>query len=269
MRPGRSDWGARALISGTSAELEDQRASLREHLPLALAIVLVTTFVALLLMTGSVVLPLLSIFASALTISVALGVLVLVFQDGRFESLLLYTGVDAIDISIPVLLFAVIFGLSTDYTVFLLSRVAEARRSGASDATAIATGLEDTGGIITAAALLFAVAMGSFVFSQMIFIKEVAIGTSLAVLIDATLVRALLAPVADAALRAMDVVDAEAPAALRGAQSLRSMVSRCSALSRASTTRSSNCVPDHLRSSSRAASGPIASRYTRSAVIAS
>ena len=187
-------WGARALISGTSAELQDQRASLREHLPLALAIVLVTTFVALLLMTGSVVLPLLSIFASALTISVALGVLVLVFQDGRLESLLIYTGVDAIDISIPVLLFAVIFGLSTDYTVFLLSRVAEARRGGASDATAIATGLEDTGGIITAAALLFAVAMGSFVFSQMIFIKEVAIGTSLAVLIDATLVRALLLP---------------------------------------------------------------------------
>ena len=239
-------WGARALISGPSAELQDQRASLREHLPLALAIVLVTTFVALLLMTGSVVLPLLSIFASALTISVALGVLVLVFQDGRFESLLIYTGVDAIDISIPVLLFAVIFGLSTDYTVFLLSRVAEARRGGASDATAIATGLEDTGGIITAAA---AAVRGRDGLVRLLPDDLHQGGRDRHVPGGADRRdpgQGAVAPVADAALRAMDVVDAEAPAALRGAQSLRSMVSRCSALSSASTTRSSNCVPDAL-----------------------
>jgi uncharacterized membrane protein YdfJ with MMPL/SSD domain len=128
-----------------------------------------------------------------LTIGVALGVLVLVFQDERFESLLVYSGVGALDISVPILLFAVIFGLSTDYSVFLLSRVAEARETEPGP-RAIALGLERSGRIITAAAILFAVAMGSFVFSQMVFIKEVAVGTALAVLVDATLVRAFLMP---------------------------------------------------------------------------
>jgi RND superfamily putative drug exporter len=181
------------LVAGTSAELVDQRASLRSHLPLALSIVIASTLIAILLMTGSVVLALLTLIVNTLTIGVALGVLVLVFQDNRFESVLIYTGVGALDISVPILLFAVIFGLSTDYGVFLLSRVSEARRT-ASDRRALAVGLEGTGRIITAAAVLFAVAMGSFVFSQMVFIKEVAVGTALAVLVDATLVRAFLMP---------------------------------------------------------------------------
>jgi putative drug exporter of the RND superfamily len=116
-----------------------------------------------------------------------------VFQDERFESLLVYSGVGALDISVPILLFAVIFGLSTDYSVFLLSRVAEARET-EPGSRAIALGLERSGRIITAAAILFAVAMGSFIFSQMVFIKEVAVGTALAVLVDATLVRAFLMP---------------------------------------------------------------------------
>jgi RND superfamily putative drug exporter len=183
-----------AEVTGAGAELVDQRESLRDHLPAALAIILLTTVVALVLMTGSLVIPFLTLFCNTLTIGMALGVLVLIFQDGRFESLLVYSGVGAVDISVPILLFAVIFGLSTDYGVFLLSRIAEARREGAGDDTAIAVGLERTGRSITAAALLFAVAMGAFVFSEMVFIKEVAIGTALAVLIDATLVRALLLP---------------------------------------------------------------------------
>jgi RND superfamily putative drug exporter len=134
-----------------------------------------------------------TLLVNMLTIGVALGVLVLVFQDNRFESFLVYDGVSALDISVPVLLFAVIFGLSTDYGVFLLSRVTEIRRT-QPGSRAISLALEQTGRIITAAAILFAVAMGSFVFSQMIFIKEVAVGTALAVLVDATLVRALLMP---------------------------------------------------------------------------
>jgi RND superfamily putative drug exporter len=186
--------GTDAGVTGGGAELVDQRESLRDHLPAALAIILVTTVIALVLMTGSLVIPLLTLLCNTLTISMALGVLVLVFQDARLESLLVYSGVGALDISVPILLFAVIFGLSTDYGVFLLSRIAEARREGAGADTAIAIGLERTGRSITAAAVLFAVAIGSFVFSQMIFIKQVAIGTSLAVIIDATLVRALLLP---------------------------------------------------------------------------
>jgi putative drug exporter of the RND superfamily len=182
------------LVSGTSAELVDQRTSLREHLPLALAIIVASTVIAIALMTGSLVLPMLTLVVNTLTIGVALGILVLVFQNDRLESLLSYTGVGAVDISVPVLLFAVIFGLSTDYGVFLLSRIVEARRAGESNSAAIGVGLERTGRIITAAALLFAVAMGSFAFSQMIFIKEVAVGASLAVLVDATLVRGFLMP---------------------------------------------------------------------------
>ncbi len=187
-------WGTESLVTGPSAELVDQRESVTDHLPYAVAIIVLATVAALFVMTGSVVLPLLAVFVNTLTICVALGVLVLLFQDARLEDLLVYESVGAIDLSVPILLFAVIFGLSTDYGVFLLSRVAEARRDGEDDTAAIATGLERTGKIITAAALLFAVAMGAFVFSRMIFIKEVAVGTALAVLIDAMLVRTLLLP---------------------------------------------------------------------------
>ena len=185
--------GASTLVGGASAELVDQRASLRAHLPLAVTIVVASTLIAILLMTGSLVLAVITLLVNMLTIGVALGVLVLVFQDNRFESLLVYTGVGALDISVPILLFAVIFGLSTDYGVFLLSRVAEIRRT-VSGSRAVALGLEQTGRTITAAAILFAVAMGSFIFSQMVFIKEVAVGTAVAVLVDATLVRAFLMP---------------------------------------------------------------------------
>jgi RND superfamily putative drug exporter len=185
--------GASTLVGGASAELVDQRASLRAHLPVAVAIVVASTLIAILLMTGSLVLAVITLFVNLLTIGFALGVLVVVFQDNRFESLLIYSGVGALDISVPILLFAVIFGLSTDYGVFLLSRVAEKRRTEPGP-EAIAIGLEQTGRTITAAAILFAVAMGSFIFSQMVFIKEVAVGTAVAVLVDATLIRAFLMP---------------------------------------------------------------------------
>jgi uncharacterized membrane protein YdfJ with MMPL/SSD domain len=117
-----------------------------------------------------------------------------VFQDGRFEGLLGYTSQGGLESTQPLLLFAVVFGLSTDYGVFLLSRIKEARENGASDSEAVAIGLERTGRIVTAAALLFAVAIGAFVTSEMIFIKELGLGTALAVLIDATVIRALLVP---------------------------------------------------------------------------
>jgi uncharacterized membrane protein YdfJ with MMPL/SSD domain len=94
----------------------------------------------------------------------------------------------------PILLFAVVFGLSTDYGVFLLSRIKEAHDSGIPNSEAVAVGLERTGRIVTAAALLFAIAIGAFATSQIIFIKENGVGTALAVLIDASLIRALLVP---------------------------------------------------------------------------
>jgi uncharacterized membrane protein YdfJ with MMPL/SSD domain len=181
-------------VGGSTAEFVDQRQSLNDHLPLAIAIIAVTTFVLLFLMTGSVVLPIKSLIMNLLTVSVAFGVLVLVFQDGRFENFLDYRSPGALDNSNAILLFAVIFGLSTDYGVFLLTRIKEARDAGASDNEAVAIGLERTGRIVSAAALLFCVALGAFVTSSIIFIKQFSVGTVVGVAVDATLVRALLVP---------------------------------------------------------------------------
>ncbi len=182
------------LVGGASADFIDFQDSLAEHLPIALAIVIVATLVILFLMTGSVILPIKSLIMNFLNLSAVFGLLVLIFQDGRLEGFLDYSSPGAIEQTMPILLFAVAFGLSTDYAVFLLSRIKEARDDGASDSECVAIGLERTGRIVTAAALLFAVAMGAFATSQIIFIKENGVGTALAVLIDASIVRALLVP---------------------------------------------------------------------------
>ena len=145
-------------------------------------------------MTGSVVLPMKALLMNLLTLSAAFGLLVLIFQDGHLEGLLGFTSQGALESSQPVLLFAVAFGLSTDYGVFLLTRIKEAHDGGAPNEEAVALGLERTGRIVTFAALLFVIAIGAFATSQIIFIKQLGVGTALAVLIDATIVRALLVP---------------------------------------------------------------------------
>ena len=186
--------GTTVLVGGASADFIDFQSSLASHLPIALTIVIVATLVILFLMTGSVILPIKSLIMNFLNLSAVFGLLVLIFQDGRFEGFLDYSSPGAIEQTMPILLFAVAFGLSTDYAVFLLSRIKEARDNGASESECVAIGLERTGRIVTAAALLFAVAMGAFATSQIIFIKQNGIGTALAVLIDASIVRALLVP---------------------------------------------------------------------------
>ena len=188
------DWGAPSLANGPAAELTDQRQSLGDHLPAAIAIIFISTVLLLFAMTRSIVLPFLALLMNALTVGVAFGVLVLIFQDGHLEGFLDYRGQDALDTSIPILLFAVVFGLSTDYGVFLLQRISEQRAGSRSEREAIARGLARSGRPITSAALLFAVAMGAFAFSELVFIKEIAIGTALAVLVDAAVVRTFLFP---------------------------------------------------------------------------
>ncbi|HXS32510.1 MAG TPA: MMPL family transporter [Solirubrobacterales bacterium] len=186
--------GATTLVGGATADFVDLQSSLTSHLPIVLAIIVIATLTILFLMTGSVILPIKSLLMNFLNLSAVFGLLVLIFQDGRFEGFLNYSSPGAIEQTMPILLFAVAFGLSTDYAVFLLSRIKEARDNGASDSECVAIGLERTGRIVTAAALLFAVAMFAFATSQIIFIKENGIGTALAVLIDASIVRALLVP---------------------------------------------------------------------------
>jgi RND superfamily putative drug exporter len=186
--------GSTALVGGATADFIDLQSSLVRHLPVVLAIVIVSTLTILFLMTGSVILPIKSLIMNFLNLSAVFGLLVLIFQDGRLEGFLDYSSPGAIEQTMPILLFAVAFGLSTDYAVFLLSRIKEARDDGASDSESVAIGLERTGRIVTAAALLFAVAMMAFATSQIIFIKENGVGTALAVLIDASIIRALLVP---------------------------------------------------------------------------
>jgi uncharacterized membrane protein YdfJ with MMPL/SSD domain len=186
--------GSTVLVTGAAAHFVDFQHSLRANAPIALAIVIVSTLIVLFLMTGSVVLPVKQLLMNALNLSAVFGILVFVFQDGRLEGLLDYRSQGALEQTMPVLLFAVAFGLSTDYGVFLLSRIKEAHDSGTNSSEAVAVGLERTGRIVTAAALLFAIAVGVFATSKIIFIKENFIGVALAVLLDASLIRALLVP---------------------------------------------------------------------------
>ena len=181
-------------VAGETASYLDLEHSLGDHLPAALAIVIAATLVVLFLMTGSVVLPLKAIAMNALNLSAVFGILVLIFQHGNLRGLLGYHGVGGLDATQPILLFAIGFGLATDYGVFLLARIKEAHDAGAPNSEAVALGLERTGRIVTSAALLFAVAVGAFATSQIVFIKELGIGTALAVLLDASIVRALLVP---------------------------------------------------------------------------
>jgi uncharacterized membrane protein YdfJ with MMPL/SSD domain len=186
--------GATIQVTGATADFVDFQSSLVSHLPIAVAIVVIATLAILFLMTGSVVLPIKALLMNVLNLSAVFGILVFVFQDGRLERLLAYTSQGGLEQTMPVLLFALAFGLSTDYAVFLLSRIKEARDGGASDSDSVAIGLERTGRIVTAAALLFAIAIGAFATSQIIFIKQNGLGTALAVLLDATIIRALLVP---------------------------------------------------------------------------
>lgn len=188
------DAGHPTYLGGQGADHLDQLTALGDGMLPALLILAVLTIVSLFLMTGSVILPIKALVMNLLTVSATFGILVLVFQNGRFEGVLDYTSQGALESTQPVFLFAIVFGLSTDYAVFLLTRIKEARDAGASERESVALGLQRTGRIVTAAALLFAIALGAFATSQIIFIKELGVGTALAVLIDATLVRALLVP---------------------------------------------------------------------------
>ncbi len=182
------------LVGGATAWFVDQKAAIAAHTPLALAILALVTGGFLFMMTGSLVLPLMALTMNLLTVAVGAGLLVLIFQDGHLASLLGFSPIGGLEESNLVLLFVVAFALSTDYGVFLFARIKEAHDDGLPTREAVAHGLERTGRVVTAAALLFCVAVGAFVTSHIFFVKEFGAGTALAVAIDATFVRALLVP---------------------------------------------------------------------------
>ena len=181
-------------VGGDSAILKDGKASLAERAPSAFAIALGTTLLALFVLTGSVVLPLKAVLLNLLSIAATLGLMVLIFQDGRLEGLLGYESQGGLILVIPPFVAALCFGLATDYGIFVLSRIKEQVDAGRGDPEAIAIGIERTGRVVTAAALLFSVAVGALATGRMLSAKEAGVGLAAAVLIDAMIVRTFLVP---------------------------------------------------------------------------
>ena len=186
--------GVDALVAGPAAEFVDQQSAIGSRLALALGLLVALTLMVLWLMTGSVVLPLKAVLMNTLTVAASLGVLTFVYQDGRLTGLLGYTpngGIEPTDFLVTATL---IFALSTDYGVFLLGRIKEVRDSGVGERESVAIGVQRTGAVVTAAAILLAVAIGAFSTSSISFIQQIGVATAFGVLVDAFVVRSLLVP---------------------------------------------------------------------------
>ncbi|HEX4658837.1 MAG TPA: MMPL family transporter [Streptosporangiaceae bacterium] len=205
--------GARAYVGGQSAQLVDELASLGSVLPWMGLVVALATFVLLFLAFGSVVLPVKAIAMNVLSLSAMYGVVVWIFQEGHLSRLLQFTPTGTIDPTMPILIFAIMFGLSMDYEVFLLSRIRERYDLTGDTAEAVASGLQRTGGLITSLALLLVIVVGAFSASGITFIKLLGVGMIVALIVDATIVRVLLVP---AVMRLLGRANWWAPRPLRG-----------------------------------------------------
>jgi putative drug exporter of the RND superfamily len=181
-------------VTGQSAELVDLNDSLFARLPVAIGIIAVITTVLLFMMFGSVIIPAKAIVLNLLSLSATFGAMVWIFQDGHLSGLLDFTATGGLAAATPILMFCIAFGLSMDYEVFLLSRIKEEHDHGADNETAVAVGLERTGRIVTAAAVLIAVIFVAFALGRVSFIKLFGLGLTLAVLMDAFLIRGTLVP---------------------------------------------------------------------------
>jgi uncharacterized membrane protein YdfJ with MMPL/SSD domain len=181
-------------VTGQAAQFVDQQSAIASDLPLVLGLLALLTFVVLWLMTDSVVLPIKAIAMNVLTVGAALTAAVVIFQHGNLTGVLGYTPDGGVETSSFVVAAALVFALSTDYGVFLLGRIKEQRDAGAGDREAVARGLGATGRVVTAAAILLAVAIGAFATSEISFIQQIGVTVVTGVLIDAFIVRSLLVP---------------------------------------------------------------------------
>ena len=186
--------GFKVLVGGNQASDLDFDRTLFGHFPLAILFLLLATFVLLTAMFRSLLIPLKAVIMNVISISAAYGVLVFIFQWGHFSGLLGFTSTGYVDDLIPIVLFCVLFGLSMDYEVFLLSRVREEWMRTKNNRLAVVCGLEKTGSVITNAALLFLVVTVSFIFTSQLDTKEMGVGMTVAILVDATIIRSLLVP---------------------------------------------------------------------------
>ena len=181
-------------VTGDPAEIVDFRASITSRLPVAIAIIVVATFVLLFLMTGSVVVPAKAIVMNVLSLGATFGALVWVFQDGHLAGALGFDAPGSLDLVMPVIVFVFAFGLSMDYEVFLLSRIREVWEETGDNDLAVAQGLQRSGRIITSAALLMVIVFAGFLAGEIVAFKQLGLGLALAVIVDATVVRSLLVP---------------------------------------------------------------------------
>ena len=186
--------GITTLVDGSTAGDMDYVTSLYTDFPIAVVIVAIITYIVLLFLFRSLILPLKAILMNTLSILASYGALVVIFQNGFLHQLLGFTPLGFVEASGPILLFCSLFGLSMDYEVFLLSRIQESFWQTGDNTRAVALGLQRSGGIITSAAVIVIVVSSCFATADMILVKALGLGMALAVVIDATLVRGLLVP---------------------------------------------------------------------------
>jgi RND superfamily putative drug exporter len=203
--------GTHVEVGGETATVIDLLDVLAERAPWMAAFIVLVTFVLLFVAFGSFVLPAKALVMNVLSLSAAFGAMVWIFQDGHLSGLLDFTSAGFLDATNPVLLFAVLFGLSMDYEVFLLSRIREEYDQTGDNTQAVALGLQRTGGIITSAALLLIIVVAAFSTSGIVFVKMIGVGLVIAIALDATIVRALLVP---ATMRLLGRLNWWAPAPL-------------------------------------------------------
>jgi RND superfamily putative drug exporter len=186
--------GATVLVGGGAADVADVVSGIAADFPRTAAFIVLTTYLVLFLLLRSVLLPLKALVMNTLSILGAFGALVWIFQDGNLSAILGTRPLGFVETTQPVILFCVLFGLSMDYEVFLLTRMREAWDATGDNRGAVAHGLERSGRIVTSAALIVVVVAGSFAFADVVLIKALGLGIAIAVALDATVVRALLVP---------------------------------------------------------------------------
>ena len=186
--------GVSVLVGGGAAEVRDVVQRIAADFPRSAAFILISTYLVLFVLLRSVVLPAKALIVNALSITASFGALVWIFQDGNLSALLGFAPLGFVETTLPVILFCVLFGLSMDYEVFLLSRMKEVYDKTGDNREAVIRGMERSGRIVSSAALIVVVVAGSFAFADIVLIKALGLGVAIAVALDATLVRGLLVP---------------------------------------------------------------------------
>ncbi len=186
--------GVTILVGGGAADVDDVVSKVWADFPRTAAFIVITTFLVLFVLLRSVVLPIKALVMNTLSIVASFGALVWIFQEGNLSALLGFQPLGFVETTLPVIMFCVLFGLSMDYEVFLLSRMKEAWDKTGDNTEAVARGLERSGRIVSSAALIVVLVAGSFAFADIVLIKALGLGVAIAVALDATVVRALLVP---------------------------------------------------------------------------